>query len=100
MPSVEPDKRWVLPDSCEYGAFFKPRDLTECFPEASKVVIHIENDEGQQIANDALSTLNLKGRRIEDVKFLTLWSGYERTDKMLELMGDGSSEEFQALYMA
>ena len=100
MPSVEPEKRWVPSVSCEFGAFYKPRDVTECLPEASNVVIHIENDEGLQIANDALSTLNLDGRVIEEVTFLTFWSGYERTNKMLELRGDASSEEIEALHRA
>ena len=100
MPAVEPDKRWAPSLSCEYGAFHKPRDVIECFPEVDKVVIHIENDDGLQIANDALSTLNLTGRKLEDMKFLTLWSGYERTKRMMELRGDCDADQFQVLFAA
>ena len=84
MPSVEPDKLWLPSESHELAAFSKLRDLTECFPGASKVVIHIETGDGQLIANNALSTLNIKGRVIEEITFLTLWYGYVKTNRLLK----------------
>ena len=100
MPSVEPDKQCVPSESHELAAFSKLRDLTECFPGASKVVIHIETGDGQLIANNALSTLNLKGRVIEEITFSTLWYGYDKTNRLLKIKGDASPEEFQALFVA
>ena len=100
MPSVELDKLWLPSESHELAAFSKLRDLTECFPGASKVVIHIETGDGQLIANNALSTLNLKGRVIEEITFSTLWYGYDKTNRLLKIKGDASPEEFQALFVA
>jgi hypothetical protein len=99
MPSVEPDMRWVPSESHSAGEFSELRDLTPCFPEVEKQLIHLETAEGQQIASDDIATLRLKERRIGDVTFQILWAGFDRTNRMLKA-GDASREEFQLIYMA
>ncbi len=102
MPLVEPDKRWAPSKFHSAGAFSKLRDLTPCFPEVGKVLTHhLETAEGQQIANDALATLKLREKRVEDVTFQFLWAGFDRTNRMLKSrIGDASREEFQLIYIA
>ena len=96
MPSVEPDIRLVPSESHSAGDFYELRDLTPCFPEVQKQMIHLETAEGQQVASDDIATLGLEERRVGDVTFQTLWAGFDRTNKMLKA-GYASREEFQLI---